>query len=133
MTRVFSPSRLVLVCQSKPTPSASQAGALLPLRFWIIFFSTLDILLTYIILSEFEHLGGREANYFALAIIERFGFTGAIVLKVCGVATALGACACITRTQPATARKVERILVGIAALPVLMAVACFLTTILEHK
>ncbi|GEM_PF-3097067 len=128
MTRVLETSLLTLphvaslrnVSGNQPAPGTLSATA----RFWLLFFSLLDVVITYVILTRFDHMGGREANYFALAIIERFGFSGAVLLKVWCLCIAVGACICIARTRPVTAVRLQWLLVAIACVPVAVGAGC---------
>lgn len=105
------------------TREAGVGGMPASAYFWIIFFSALDVILTWFILHRFAHMGGREVNVIALAIIDNFGFNAAILFKAVCVGVGIFACEFISRHN---LRKGQRLILAmsfIAVLPVVAAAA----------
>lgn len=108
----------------------AQAQAQTPVRglstefyFWLAFLSVLDITLTYFILWHFAHMGGREVNGVALAVIERLGLPGMIVFKFACVGLAACLCDRVAQVRLPTARRLGAAMMMIACVPVVAAAA----------
>lgn len=91
--------------------------------FWLAFLSVLDITLTYFILWHFAHMGGREVNLVALAVIERFGLPGMIFFKFLCVGASALICDYIAHRRLPTARRLGAAMMTIASVPVVAAAA----------
>jgi hypothetical protein len=89
--------------------------------FWLAFLSVLDLTLTYFIVWHFAHMGGREVNTVALAVIERFGLPGMVVFKFACVGLAAVICDFIAHHRLPTARRLGAAMMTIASVPVLAA------------
>jgi hypothetical protein len=120
--------------QDAPPPGAAVTGAgpgaaviarprgqpvLYPRAYlWLVLISSLDIMLTWVIL----HVGGYEANPLAATIIERFDLWGAVSFKFFLVIVFLLTCEFVGKRRPRTGRAMATIAVCIAAVPVVVAV-----------
>ena len=85
--------------------------------FWFIVLSTLDLLLTSLIL----HLGGRELNPIAHAVLVQWDLTGLTIFKFMMVGLVLCLCEAIGRLRWSTGRAVAWVGVGITCVPVVAA------------
>jgi hypothetical protein len=86
---------------------------------WFVFAASLDIMLTWLILS----LGGQELNRFASAIIRFGGLPAMIVFKFVVVTTVVLICEVVGRRNHELGRKVARLAVILTCLPPAMALA----------
>lgn len=84
---------------------------------WFVFISTLDLLLTWIVLF----LGGREANTVANEILVRFGLPGLIVFKFALVVIVICICEWVGRRRHESARLLLSVGIMITCLPVVLA------------
>jgi hypothetical protein len=105
------------------TGAASDSDAHLlsapPMRYqseyvWIIFFSSMDIMLTWAILRR----GGEEVNPMARLVIEWWGLNGAIAFKFALMLFVIVSCEIVGRRRDLTGRRLARVAVIIAASPV---------------
>jgi hypothetical protein len=85
---------------------------------WFVFVSTLDIMLTWIVL----HLDGREANRVAETIIYRYGLPGLVIFKFALVIIVVLICEWVGRRRFETARLLLSAGIMITCLPVLLAI-----------
>ena len=81
---------------------------------WFVFFSALDIMLTWAILRR----GGREVNPVADQIIEMWGLTGAILFKFSLTMLVIVVCEIVARTRSRTARWLATTAMVVSAIPV---------------
>ncbi len=81
---------------------------------WFILLSTLDILLTGVLL----HLGGREVNVVALTVLEHYHLVGLVVFKFATVLLSIGMCELIALRRPHLGRKIAVWAAVITAVPV---------------
>ena len=70
------------------------------LYIWLIFVSSLDIMLTWVILRD----GGSEVNPVARLVIDAWGLNGAILFKFGLILFVIIACEVISRARPRVAR-----------------------------
>ena len=87
------------------------------LYVWLVFVSTMDVMLTYVVLQ----FGGREANPVALTILQRFGLPGMVAFKMAIVAFAIGLAEVIGRRDDGMGRRFVCYAIAISALPVILA------------
>ena len=83
------------------------------LYIWLIFVSSLDIMLTWVILRN----GGEEVNPVANIVIGAWGLNGAILFKFALVLFVIVACEAISRVRPRTAHLLIWFGVLISAFP----------------
>ncbi len=81
---------------------------------WLIFFSSLDIMLTWAILRR----GGEEVNPIARQVIGMWGLHGAIVFKFALMLFVIVSCEVISRRREHVGRRLSWVAVGISAFPV---------------
>ena len=81
---------------------------------WFLFFSSLDIMLTWAILTR----GGTEVNPIAKAVIHAWGLPGAIVFKFTLMMFVIGVCEVVGRSHDARARFLIWLAVIVSAVPV---------------
>ncbi|HWP39344.1 MAG TPA: DUF5658 family protein [Tepidisphaeraceae bacterium] len=86
---------------------------------WFVFFSALDIMLTWVVL----HAGGREANVLADRIIWRFGLPGLVAYKFALVVVVILICETVGRRKRETARKLLSVGIMLTCMPVVLAMA----------
>jgi hypothetical protein len=84
---------------------------------WFVFVSSLDIMLTWVIL----HFGGREQNALAEKIIYRYGLPGLVIFKFVIVVFVIGLCETIGRKHYESARKLLSLGIIITCFPVALA------------
>jgi Domain of unknown function (DUF5658) len=82
---------------------------------WLIFVSSLDIMLTWAILRR----GGEEVNPVARQVIDLWGLHGAIVFKFALMLFVIVSCEVIGRQRDRAGRRLAYIAVGISAVPVI--------------
>lgn len=85
---------------------------------WYVFLSSLDLLMTWLIL----HLEGRELNMVADWIIQRYNLPGIVVFKFGLVMFVLLVCETVGRRRDATGRRLARWAIVLSAFPVLVGV-----------
>ena len=99
---------------------------------WILFFSCMDVLLTWIILWAGKDDGAVEVNPIALAVIkawgglESFGMAGASGFKFALVVLAIVICEVVGRTSDRKGRWLAWVLAVIAAVPVVWSLGLLL-------
>jgi hypothetical protein len=81
---------------------------------WLVFVSSLDIMLTWAILRR----GGEEVNPVAKIVIEMWGLHGAIAFKFALMLFVIISCEVIGRRRDAAGRKLAIAAVAISAFPV---------------
>jgi len=81
---------------------------------WFVFFSAMDIMLTWVILWR----GGREVNPIADRVIAAWGLTGAILFKFCLAVLVIVACEVVARQRVPLARWLAVTAVAVSSLPV---------------
>ena len=86
---------------------------------WFVFVSALDIMLTWVVL----HLGGREANALANAIIYRYGLPGLVVFKFALVVIVVLICEFVGRRKHESARLLLSVGIMVTCMPVVLALA----------
>jgi len=89
---------------------------------WFVFFSALDIMLTWVIL----HFGGGEANSLAARIIWHFGLPGLVIYKFALVTIVILICEVVGRKQRESARKLLSVGIMLTCMPVVLALALLL-------
>ena len=94
---------------------------------WFVFFSALDIMLTWAILRR----GGREVNPVADQIIDMWGLTGAILFKFSLTMLVIIVCEVVTRTRPRTAVWLATTAVVVSAIPVAYSIALLMMHTLQ--
>ncbi|MFI4861536.1 MAG: DUF5658 family protein [Phycisphaerales bacterium JB063] len=82
---------------------------------WLLLFSALDIMLTWVILTK----GGREVNAIAEWVIRRFSLEGMIVYKFVLVLVFVLICELVGRLRHRSGRTLSAVGVAIASVPVL--------------
>lgn len=90
-----------------------------PMRYpnayvWLLFFSALDIMLTWVIFSN----GGHEVNPIAEKVIFRWGLDGMIVYKFVLVTFFILICETVGKLRDSTGKTLSKVGVLIAAFPV---------------
>ena len=83
---------------------------------WFVFLSSLDLLLTWLIL----HAGGREVNAIADWVIRQFNVRGLIVFKFLVVMLVLCICEVVGRTRGHLGVKLARWAVVLTSFPVIV-------------
>lgn len=130
----------------RPTPgkpgAADSAGGMPPdtvgwlslpeMRFqnqyvWFVFFSALDIMLTWAILRR----GGREVNPLADLIIDMWGLNGAIVFKFSLTVLVVVVCEVVARTRYGTAYALAITAMIVSAIPVVYSLGLLLMHTLQ--
>lgn len=92
-------------------------GVLYPQPYlWFVFFSSLDIMFTWVIL----HHGGTEANALANWIIEQYALPGLAVYKFGLVAFVLIICELVGRARRDSGAMLVRWAIALSALPVVV-------------
>lgn len=82
---------------------------------WLVLISFLDILLTFLVLYEWE---GHEVNPIAHAIIVQMGFIWAALFKFAIVVLVIIICEVVGRRRDRTGRRLSQVTVAISAFPV---------------
>jgi hypothetical protein len=91
---------------------------------WLVFVSSLDIMLTWAILGR----GGEEVNPVAKLVIDAWGLNGAIAFKFALMLFVIIACEVIGRQRDHVGRRMAWIAVAISASPVVWS----LTLLVDH-
>lgn len=81
---------------------------------WFLLFSSMDIMLTWVILS----LGGSEVNPIAAAVIDGWGLPGAICFKFSLILMVILICEIISRGKHRVGRNLAQLAVVVSAIPV---------------
>ena len=84
---------------------------------WLVFVSSLDIIMTWVVL----HLGGREVNALADAVIRRFDLPGLVLFKFAFIVLVIGICEIVGRRNDGLGRRLAGWSVAITCVPVLLA------------
>ncbi len=84
---------------------------------WLVFFSALDIMLTWVVLWH----GGREVNALADSIIRRYGLKGIVAFKFILVVISILICEAVGRRQRDTGRRLAVGLIVLSCVPVAVA------------
>ncbi len=113
-----------------PAPPTKEAeavdktsGKLIPdvlypkLYVWYLFISTMDLILTWIIL----HVGGAEVNFLANWVIGQFDLPGIVVFKYGLVLLVITICEIVGRTDFRRGKHLGEWAVGLTFIPVVMA------------
>jgi hypothetical protein len=95
---------------------------------WFVFFSALDIMLTWAILRR----GGREVNPIANEIIEMWGLAGAIIFKFSLTVLVVIVCEVVARKRHEMAQRLAFAAVIISAMPVAWSMALLLRHTLQR-
>jgi hypothetical protein len=124
-----------------PEPRRSSAGEDAPLGWlslpamrhpnayvWLLFFSALDVMLTWAILSR----GGREVNPIADQVIMAWGLNGAILFKFSLMLLVIIVCEVVARTREPLSRALSRAAVIISAIPVCYSLSLLLIHTLQQ-
>ena len=89
---------------------------------WFIFVSSLDIILTWVILRK----GGVEVNPIAELVIDSWGLPGAIGFKFALMLFVIISCEIVGRTRDALARKLIILGIQISSFPFVWALSLLL-------
>ena len=87
------------------------------LYVWFIFVSSLDIMLTAVVLS----FGGREVNGLAAVALNRFGLPGMVVFKFLLVTFVICICEIVGQKAPKTGRRLAEWAVALTCVPLVLA------------
>lgn len=82
---------------------------------WYVLASSLDIMLTHMILSRF---GGWEVNILADKLLQKYGLWGLIGLKYATVLVVVAVCEIIGRHSQGTGRRLAITAIAISSMPV---------------
>ena len=105
-----------------PSTPKHRAPVLYPNHYaWFVLTSSLDIMLTHTILTQFAEFGGRELNTFADWVIGRFGLAGAVGLKFISVITVVAICEIVGRKHPRTGRRLVTAVLLLSLIPIIAA------------
>lgn len=105
-----------------------------PVRFpslyvWFVFFSAMDVMLTWVILS----VGGSEANPIARLVIDRFQLPGAIVFKFTLTVMVIVICEIVARLRPRVAYGLAIIALLVSIMPVVYSLSLLsIHVVTEH-
>lgn len=94
---------------------------------WFVFFASLDIMITWIVL----HSGGLELNQLADRIIQRFGAAGAAGFKFSIVFLVILTCEMVGRRRHSTGLKLAEWSVAISVIPVAVGIIQLLVDLRE--
>ncbi len=95
---------------------------------WLIFFSAMDVMLTWAILAR----GGREVNPLANEVIEAWGLNGAIIFKFSLMLLVVIVCEVVARSRAPLARTLAWAAVFISAIPVCYSLGLLLAHTLQQ-
>ncbi|MEM8874697.1 MAG: DUF5658 family protein [Planctomycetota bacterium] len=91
---------------------------LFPDRYvWFVLFSTLDVMMTFVILS----IGGAEANPVANWILERFGISGMTIFKFVVISFVILLCEYVGRLNFEAGRRLTVYGIALTLMPVVFA------------
>jgi hypothetical protein len=93
---------------------------------WFVLVSALDLMLTWIIL----HVGGREVNAVAAAILDRYDLPGLVVFKFSLVTVVIVLCEIIGRLNMRAGQRLASSAIAITCIPLLIAVLMLGRTLL---
>lgn len=82
---------------------------------WFILLSSMDVMLTWVILSR----GGSEVNPLAKLVIDAWALPGAIMFKFSLMLLVIVICEVVGRLNDRSARILARLAVGVSVLPVI--------------
>ncbi len=105
---------------SQPTPEKTAQWLSVPavrypnMYVWLVFLSTMDICMTWVILSR----NGIEANPIANAVINEWGLIGAIGFKFALTLLAIIICETVGRSSDVKGRRLAMVMIAIASIPV---------------
>lgn len=85
---------------------------------WFVLFSSMDVMLTWVILS----VGGSEANPIARLVIDAWGLPGAIAFKFSLTLAVIIICETIGRQRERLGRTIMNIAIGVSVTPVLYSI-----------
>ncbi len=127
------PAQPDVQAQSQAPPQTIGWLSLPEMRFqnayvWFVFFSALDIMLTWAILRR----SGREVNPLADAVIQAWGLNGAILFKFSLTVLVVIVCEVVARKQHRTAQVLSYAAVVISALPVMWSMFLLLAHTLQQ-
>jgi hypothetical protein len=95
--------------------SGTKQSVLYPNQYtWLIFFSALDVMLTWVVLFR----GGFEANTIAARVIERFGLPGLVGFKFALVLLVIVICELVGRRNPTAGRRLAVAGIALTCVPV---------------
>ncbi len=113
------PSQPLPYAASRPPRNPLLRAATYPALYtWYIFFASLDIMITWLIL----HAGGREENALADWIIRQFNLPGVVTFKFLMVILVIAICEIIGRYRQDVGMRVARWAVILSAFPVVVGV-----------
>lgn len=84
---------------------------------WLVFLAAMDVIFTTLILW----IGGREVNWLADRVLQRFGVPGAVAMKFSAVILVVIICEFIGRLRHPTGRRLAEWSVAISTVPVALA------------
>ena len=106
--------------------SALRQAVLFPNFYvWLFFLSSLDIMLTWIVL----YWGGQEVNVLADWVVQRWGLPGMVTFKFVLVTFVVCICEIVGRRNHATGRKLAEWAVAISTIPVALAFVLLLVRV----
>jgi hypothetical protein len=96
-------------------PPRRSIGVLYPTQYvWFVFFSAMDVMMTWIVLWH----GGREVNHWANTILQRWGLTGLVIFKFALVIVIILICEAVGHRHRAAGKKLATAAIAITCLPV---------------
>lgn len=95
---------------------------------WLLLFSALDIMLTWVIL----HLRGQEVNPLARAVIDKWALNGMIIYKFALIIFFIMMCEIVGSLRMETGRMLSRTSVAIASVPVVWSLFLLARYALDH-
>ncbi len=99
----------------KPIVGPSSSQVLFPGAYvWCVFFASLDIMVTWIVL----HMGGREANGLAAFLIHRLGLWGIVVFKFVVIMSVIAICEFVGRRKHPVGKRLAEWAVALNVVPV---------------
>lgn len=87
-----------------------------PHYLWFIFVSSLDLMMTWVIL----YLGGREVNPLAKHVLDTFGMNGMVVYKMALVVLVIILCEWVGRKSLHAGRRLATAGVAVTCIPVVL-------------
>jgi mannitol-specific phosphotransferase system IIBC component len=96
---------------------------------WLVFISSMDIIMTWIIIVKHE---GAEANPIARAVIDTFGSTGMILFKFALMVLVIVICEIVGRSRDILGRRLAWAGVVISALPMLVSASLVISRITTY-
>jgi hypothetical protein len=99
-------------------PPRRTAGVLYPTQYvWFVFFSAMDVMMTWIVLWR----GGREVNHWANVILQRWDLTGLVIFRFALVILIILICETIGRRHRTAGKNLATAAIAITCLPVALA------------